>query len=141
MANDFSLQNVPGAFMDAWNRHDMEALAALFTEDADFVNVVGTWWKGREEIKAAHTATHDTIFKNSYLEGEIAATKDLGSGVAALYLTWQLSGMSDPDGKLAPPRLGILLFILKQVPDIGWRINVAQNTDIVEGAMVPQRPD
>ena len=28
-------------FPEAWNRHDMNALGALFTPDADFVNVTG----------------------------------------------------------------------------------------------------
>lgn len=141
MANHPSPQTVPGAFMEAWNRHDMQALAALFAEDANFVNVVGMWWKSRAEIHAAHEATHATIFRNSRLEGEIGAITDLGSGVVALHLTWQLSGMSDPQGNQAPPRRGILLFILQEFPDSGWRIKVAQNTDIIEGAMVPQQPD
>lgn len=30
------------------------ALAALFTEDADFVNVVGLWWTTREQIRDNH---------------------------------------------------------------------------------------
>ena len=29
---------------DAWNRHDANAYAALFTDDGDCVNVVGWWW-------------------------------------------------------------------------------------------------
>ena len=36
-------------FAEAWNRHDMDAFGALFTRDADFVNVTGQLWKGRQE--------------------------------------------------------------------------------------------
>ena len=36
---------------EAWNRHDAQALANFFTEDADCVNVVGWWWKERPQIE------------------------------------------------------------------------------------------
>ena len=62
-----ALRDVVAAFEDPWNRHDMETFAKLFTEDADFVNVVGLWWKGRPEIKQAHEDSHATMFKNSNL--------------------------------------------------------------------------
>ena len=45
-------EDVSSAFTAAWNRHDMAALAAVFTPDAQFVNVVGLWWKSRAEIEA-----------------------------------------------------------------------------------------
>ena len=35
------IANVVAALADSWNRHDMVAYAAQFTEDADFVNVIG----------------------------------------------------------------------------------------------------
>ena len=38
--------------VDAWNRHDMKAYSALFTEDADFVNVVGMHFRGRPRSKS-----------------------------------------------------------------------------------------
>lgn len=46
------------AFADCWNRHDMHAFGELFDPNAEFVNVVGLWWKGRDEITKAHALTH-----------------------------------------------------------------------------------
>src|ERR1700712_1233282 len=54
-------------FAETWNRHDMRAFADLFASDAQFVNVVGLWWKGREEIFRAHQFSHSNMFKASRL--------------------------------------------------------------------------
>ena len=48
----------------------MAQFAQLFARDADFVNVVGMWWKNRQEIEQAHAHSHATFFKNSRLSGE-----------------------------------------------------------------------
>ena len=130
------VEDLATAFVAAWNRHDMQALAALFTEDAHFVNVVGMWWKSRAEIEAAHATTHASIFKNSHLDGRVAAVTPLGSGVSALHVNWTLTGQTEPDGTPAGPRRGILLLIANEEPD-GWRIRVAQNTDIMHGILAP----
>lgn len=136
MSEALRLEDVPAAFIAAWNRHDMAALAALFAEDADFVNVVGLWWRSRAEIEAAHAATHAAIFKDSRLEGDIAKVSRLGPGTAALHVAWTLTGQSGPDSAPAGPRQGILLLVLTEAPG-GWRIRIAQNTDIVPGATAP----
>lgn len=44
-------------FATVWNAHDTNALAMLFHEDGTFVNVAGSYEKGREEIKL--TAPHN----------------------------------------------------------------------------------
>lgn len=49
-----SPEGVARGFADAWNRGDALAIAALFVEDADFVNVVGLWWRNRRRIREAH---------------------------------------------------------------------------------------
>ena len=46
-----AVRKVVNGFQETWNRHDMNALGALFTQDADFVNIFGTHWKGRESIQ------------------------------------------------------------------------------------------
>lgn len=122
--------DIAGAFVDAWNRHDMNALAGLFADDADFVNVVGMWWKNREEIFQAHQFSHGNMFKDSRLEAKATSLKLLRPGVASLHMTWELVGMKGMDGSPVPPRTGILVFIATE--DNGrWTVRTAQNTDIV----------
>ena len=41
MKRPTSPEHIVHGFAEAWNRRDAAALAALFAEDADFVNVVG----------------------------------------------------------------------------------------------------
>lgn len=129
-------EDVAAAFADAWNRHDMDDFAALFSEDANFVNVVGMWWKDRAEIEAAHRATHKTMFRNSRLEGVAASVVELSPRLASVHYRWTLTGASAPDGSPAGTREGILLLVVKK-EQLGWRIKVAQNTDIVPGAIAP----
>ena len=129
-------EDVAAAFADAWNRHDMDDFAELFCEDANFVNVVGMWWKNRAEIEAAHRATHKTMFRDSRLEGAAASVVELSPGLASVHYRWTLTGASAPDGSPAGTREGILLLVLKKEQS-GWRIKVAQNTDIVPGAIAP----
>ncbi|TIW17221.1 MAG: SgcJ/EcaC family oxidoreductase, partial [Mesorhizobium sp.] len=115
---------------------DMDDFAALFSEDANFVNVVGMWWKDRAEIEAAHRATHKTMFRDSRLEGVAASVVELSPSLASVHYRWTLTGASAPDGSPAGTREGILLLVVKK-EQLGWRIKVAQNTDIIPGAIAP----
>ena len=129
-------EQAASAFADAWNRHDMDAFASLFASDANFVNVVGMWWKNRSEIEAAHRATHETIFRDSRLTGDVSSVVQLAPGLAAVHYIWALTGAHAPDGSSAGVRKGILLLIVQEGPP-GWLIKVAQNTDIVPGMVAP----
>ncbi|MBZ9849367.1 SgcJ/EcaC family oxidoreductase [Mesorhizobium sp. CA14] len=129
-------EDIATAFADAWNRHDIGDFAALFSEDANFVNVVGMWWKNRAEIEAAHRATHETMFRDSRLQGVVSPVVELSPGVASVHYRWTLTGASAPDGSPAGTREGILLLVVKKEQS-DWRIKVAQNTDIVPGVIAP----
>ena len=41
---------------------DAQALANFFTEDADCVNVVGWWWRGRPQIEKKVAPAHVFMF-------------------------------------------------------------------------------
>jgi len=118
-------------FEDAWNRHDMDAFAMLFATDADFVNVIGMRWIGRDAIKQHHAASHATIFRSSTLKIEETTLRFLKSDVATARSVWTLSGITSESGQLAPTRTGILTHVLEKI-DGHWLIVLTQNTDIAK---------
>lgn len=125
-----AVKDVVTVFEDSWNRHDIEVFAQLFAEDADFVNVIGLWWKGRPEIKQAHEASHATMFKNSSLSVSGTSVWFLKPDVAIARSEWELIGHTDPQGETLPPRKGILTNVMTE-KDGRWSIVASQNTDIV----------
>jgi uncharacterized protein (TIGR02246 family) len=116
-------------FVDAWNRHDMDAFASVFSTDADFVNVIGQRWIGRDAIREAHAANHATIFKTSQLAMQDVSVRFLNPDVAVLRCTAKLSGQVDRSGNIVPTRYTLLTFVLVKAGG-NWSIDVAQNTDI-----------
>lgn len=126
------VESVVRAFGEAWNRHDMESLARLFAPDADFVNPVGLWWRGREKIKQAHVATHATLFKCSHVTFGDVAIRFIRPDVAVTRTSWTMTGHISPLGEALPKRQGLLVNLLAY-DDGEWKIVDSQNTDIGEG--------
>lgn len=133
-AQELTPENALQKFAGAWNRHDMEAMAALFAKDAQFVNVVGLWWKGADEIKMAHEATHMTMFRESRLEILEVELRKVDDNVVLTRGHWQLTGHIGPADEILPPRTGLLLTVLHK-HDGEWLIIDAQNTDIIDGVL------
>ncbi|MEM8824504.1 MAG: SgcJ/EcaC family oxidoreductase [Pseudomonadota bacterium] len=120
------------AFTAAWMARDGAALAALFAEDADFVNVVGIWWEDRPAIAKAHSYALQSFFAETKLIAGRVKLRDLGD-VAILHARMALTGQRAPDGTKAGARTTILTFVLHRRAG-GWTCVAAQNTDVVPGA-------
>lgn len=124
------------AFADAWNRGDAEALADLFTPDADFVNVVGLWWTRREQIRRNHAYGLTHIFPGSTMTIERLRVRDLGA-TAVVHARWRVSGQVPTglaDRSQPGDRRGVFVFVTHLQSDGSWLAVAAQNTDIVPGA-------
>ncbi|MBD3678980.1 MAG: SgcJ/EcaC family oxidoreductase [Rhodobacteraceae bacterium] len=124
---------MPHAFARAWAARDAGALAALFAEDADFVNVVGLWWHDRAAIEKAHAYGLSTFFRNSVLKPGRVKLRMLGPDAAVVQCRFTLTGQIAPDGSEAGARRTVLSFVMQRRED-GWICVSAQNTDIVPGA-------
>jgi uncharacterized protein (TIGR02246 family) len=98
----------------AWNRHEMAAFSDLFSADADFVNVAGWWWRGRDEIEAMHTRLHETIFSESQIEMRILGTRQIDDLVYVLHVGWTMVKQSAGGVRHASgPRDGIWTWIVR----------------------------
>lgn len=121
------------AIVDAWNARDAEAFAALFADDADFVNVVGLWWRTRDDIREAHAYGFDRIFSQSHMQAIETRVRKLSDAHAVAHLRWQLDGQLTPEGKPAGRRRGVFVLVCADTGS-GWHIVAAQNTDRVPGS-------
>jgi uncharacterized protein (TIGR02246 family) len=128
------VQAVILSFADAWYRHDMEALAGLFAEDAQFVNVVGLWWRGRDEIRGAHEFTHRTLFRHNRLTVADIDVRFPAADIAIARCHRVLVGHVSPEGEELPERHGILACVVRRDWQ-QWRIIESQNTDVIEGVL------
>jgi len=118
----------------AWNAHDMKAYVSYMTEDADWVNVVGMWWKGRDQVYRAHEAYHRTIFKNRQLhEPEIVSLRSITSYVVIATIIQAADGFTTPDGRVEPPGRATLTEVFVR-RDGKWLLTEGHNTTIVEAA-------
>lgn len=125
-------EDVPRLFVENWNKRRPDLMAALFEEDADFVNVVGLWWENRADIFAAHDYGLKVIFKDSTLKMGRVKVRQLADDVAVVHVRMRLSGQSDLGGK-AGTRQTVFSFVVRK-SEAGWLCASAQNTDIVPGA-------
>jgi uncharacterized protein (TIGR02246 family) len=62
------VRKVLSSFVDIWNRNEVRtSFGKLFTSDADFVVISGTYLKGREEIVAHHIKIRAGVYGDSRL--------------------------------------------------------------------------
>ena len=63
--DEAAIRRLGVAWDEAWNQHDMRALALLVTPNVHFIHVMGGWLGGRDAFEKYHAARHADIFKAS----------------------------------------------------------------------------
>lgn len=116
-------------FTDAWNKHDAKIFSNVFSEDADFTNVVGKGGTGRNEIEKFHAPMFSTRFKDTYQKINRSKIRFIKPDVAAVDAWWEMTGIKGPEDQDMPPRKGLLNVIMTKNNDI-WLITVMHNMDL-----------
>lgn len=124
---------VARAFFERWDAHDADGLAELFTEDADFVNVVGIWWRNRKSIRKAHAYGFERIFQNARLTLNEVKVRELTPDIHIVHTVSTLIGQNGPDGQRSGDRVAVISLVTERRKE-GFVIVSCQNTDRIEGA-------
>lgn len=112
----------------AWNRHDMQAFAAEFEEDATWILWTGDEWKGRDLIESGHAAVHKTVFRNSIQRELLEQLKFVGPDAAVVRFCSVLTGDERAPAQVIRSRKFLVLNKRGGVWKIGW----GQNTRLAE---------
>jgi uncharacterized protein (TIGR02246 family) len=130
---------IPILFARAWNERNPDALASLFDEDAEFVQVSGLCWHDRQSIRNGHASGLQRLLDKSTLATGETKVKLLSPEVAVVHTRMTMSGESAADGSTAPPRSTIVSFVVHRAGD-RWLCASAHNTQVMTSGEVAASP-
>ncbi|MGQ8868991.1 SgcJ/EcaC family oxidoreductase [Myroides sp. TSA_177.3] len=126
-------EHIAEQFVTAWNQYDAEQLAAIFIEDADFVNVTGLWWHNKEAIFQAHDYGLRIIFNHSKLEIKRTKVRYLSDTIATVHARVRLSDQTALAESETPQiRNTLFLFVVQKIEET-WFCIAAQNVEVQSG--------
>ncbi|MBS0629506.1 MAG: SgcJ/EcaC family oxidoreductase [Verrucomicrobia bacterium] len=111
-------------FTHAWNDCEGHGSADYYAEDADFVNIFGMAFAGKEEIESRHVQIHETFLKGSLFEVVETKVREAKPEVVIAQVYWKVSNIQKP---VAETMNGIFTHTFVKNNGI-WEIAATQNT-------------
>jgi len=130
--NEQAVRNVLSNFVDIWNRNQVgKSFGKLFTNDADFVVIRGTYLKGRDEIVAHHIKIRKGIYGDSHLVWNPVRVKFVRPDVAVAEVATEMTFGQDKRNTFAT------IVLVREHSE--WLITSMENT-LVFGPAGPCAP-
>jgi uncharacterized protein (TIGR02246 family) len=116
-------------FANTWNRNDMKAMHELDTEDVEWINVVGHYWRGKPTVYKGHVAIHKGMSAGTSVSVESATIRSIAATVAVAVATMHFGASPDPrySWVVAAKTRGSFTMVKR---DGIWKIAHFQNTVI-----------
>lgn len=115
-------------FTNAWNQQEGRGFADYYTEDADFINIFGTAFVGKQEIETRHIKILETFLKGSKFEVTDLRLREISPEVVIAHVYWRVGNIQKP-GKdpLKETMKGVFTHVFLKEND-QWKIESTQNT-------------
>jgi len=118
-----AIKQAVAAFTDAWNRHDPHAVAMLYVPDGDFSSTQGLTSHGSKELEDHYVSIFGSFLKNAHRADTVKSIRFITPTIAEVDIDWQMTGAKTPDGADAPPRKGLLDWVMTK-QNGQWMITV-----------------
>jgi uncharacterized protein (TIGR02246 family) len=137
-SDEQAIRSVVREYGASWNRHDMAALAELFTDDAHWINIVGMHWPDTSAVVTGHEAFHRTFFQATDIELADVEIRPIAADVAVAVVLLKVGPFTPPDGVHRPKSENRLSLMLNR-RDGRWLIVHGHNT-VIDPAAQPFDP-
>ncbi|MCB0700588.1 MAG: SgcJ/EcaC family oxidoreductase [Chitinophagales bacterium] len=117
-------------FVQFWNEKNLDCFADLFTENAEFTDIVGQVAIGKNEIKEQHKFPFSVTMKKATLKLNGIYARALSDTLVIVTAKWQTEQNLMPDGSKAPNREGVIQIIANRTQEEGYKIVLVHNTDL-----------
>jgi uncharacterized protein (TIGR02246 family) len=125
-----TIQDIIKGYTIAWNDHAGKGFGEGFAVDADFVNIFGMHFSGKEEIEIRHIKILQAFLKDSKMQILNTTLREVQPGLVIGVVKWKVEGFRQPGSDMSLPgisREGIFtqVFVKREHQ---WEITASQNT-------------
>ena len=101
-SNDQQIRNRVAEFEAAWNKHDPQAMAAVWSAEGDLINPFGRKARGIAEIVKLFQEEQTGVMKSSTFSVTAVSVRYVEPTLALVDADAEISGIASPDGSPAP---------------------------------------
>ncbi len=114
------------AMVNSWNNHDYSNMKTYCTEDCNWVNIVGMWWKGLKEVEYSHQFYHNTMFKNTTMTNKGITVRIISPTTAVVQFKSHVTEFTTPGGHKMPASddLALLVYVKQKGK---WLLTAGEN--------------
>lgn len=121
------IENAINSYVNAWNHNKGKGFGDSFTQDADFVNIFGMNFSGRDEIEKRHVEILSTFLKNSIFEVQKICLREAAKDIAIALVHWKVEGFKSPNSENPSTIYGVFSHTFIKEEGV-WKITACQNT-------------
>lgn len=121
--------NIIEQFQSTWSKKDISGMMSLFTEDAEFTDIIGQIARGKDMVKLMHEQVFQHVMKGAVLNIYSVYMREVGNDLILVTGKWNTEKHEDFEGKEMPLREGVIQFMCKKQGS-EWKISLVYNTDM-----------
>ncbi|HET9894867.1 MAG TPA: SgcJ/EcaC family oxidoreductase [Streptosporangiaceae bacterium] len=130
-ADQAAISDLLQQMRQAWEHGDGNAYAAVFTDDAHYVNAPGQRVIGADAIAATHQHAFGTFFRNTHLGSQYPSEiEPIAPGVVIVHSSGAVLFAGEDETKIAPNGLMTMVMIRRHGV---WKITSFTNTQTGRG--------
>jgi uncharacterized protein (TIGR02246 family) len=119
-------REIVDAFAAALNAKDADALGELFSDDAEFVNILGMRMRRRDGIVAGHAWAFAGPLRGRVIDFDAVDELNVTDDVSVMHAHCVRRRLPDSPVEGLPDGASILVFVTRRGPD-GWQAVAATN--------------
>lgn len=132
-ADEQAIEKQVDTMVNSWNKHDHSNIKSYTTADCEWVNIVGMWWKNRNEMQFSLKEYHSKMFKNTAMQKKGVTIRFVANDVALVHFKSHVDAFTTPSGMAMPPtnELALLIYVKQNGK---WMLTSGENVVVDEMA-------
>lgn len=116
-------------FVTKWNSKNLELFSTVFTDDAEYIDIVGQIAIGKNDLIEQHRFPFEVVNKIAIFSLDNLYIRSVTENLILVTGNWVCENSTTPKGDILPIRSGVIQVICRNENN-EWKISLVHNTDL-----------